>query len=143
MRAFCRRNQLKAISMHGPVGFVYISLEPFILILKTFMSIKKKKKPTTTTKNNKRKTVKKLLFFSVFFILNMLRIPQNLRERAIGMLNAGMTTNVVAMNIGCSTRAIRNHRQRFQATGCTEDLPRSGRPRVTRRGNDRYIWSTH
>ena len=33
-------------------------------------------------------------------------IPQNLHENAIGMLNAGMTMNAVAMNIGCSTRAI-------------------------------------
>ena len=48
-------------------------------------------------------------------------IPQNLREGAIGMLNAGMTMNVVAMNIGCSARAIRHPRQRFQATGRTED----------------------
>ena len=51
----------------------------------------------------------------------MPRIPQTLRERAIGMLNAGMTMNAAAMNIGCSTRAIRHLRQRFQATGRTED----------------------
>ena len=36
----------------------------------------------------------------------MPRIPQNLPKLAIGMLNAGMTMNVVAMNIGCSTPAI-------------------------------------
>ena len=35
----------------------------------------------------------------------MPRIPQNVRERDIGMLNAGMTMNAVAMNIGCYTRA--------------------------------------
>ena len=33
----------------------------------------------------------------------MPRIPQNLRERATGMLNAGMAINAVAVNIGCST----------------------------------------
>jgi hypothetical protein len=38
-------------------------------------------------------------------------ITQNLRERAIGMLNAGMTMKAVAMNFGCSTRAIRHHIQ--------------------------------
>ena len=38
----------------------------------------------------------------------MPRSPQNLRERAIGMLNAVMTRNTVAMTIGCSTRAIRD-----------------------------------
>ena len=36
---------------------------------------------------------------SVFFIFDMPRIPQNLRERDIGMLNAGMTMNAVAMNV--------------------------------------------
>ena len=55
-----------------------------------------------------RKDVEKntVFFFSVFFIFDMLRIPQNSRERAIGMLNAGMTMNAAAMNIGCSTCAI-------------------------------------
>ena len=57
-------------------------------------------------------------------------IPQNLRKRATGMLNAGMTMNAVAMNIECATRAIRHLRQRFQATGCTEDRQHIGRPRV-------------
>ena len=47
----------------------------------------------------------------------MPRIPQDLRERAIGILNADMTMDAVAMNIGCSTRAIRHLMQRFQATG--------------------------
>jgi hypothetical protein len=38
-----------------------------------------------------------------------LRVKKNLRELAIGMLNAGMTMNAVAMNIRvCSTRAIRH-----------------------------------
>ena len=73
----------------------------------------------------------------------MPKIPQNLRERAIGMLIAGMTIKAVAMNPGCSTRAILHLRQRFQATGRTEDRPRSGRPRVTTRGQDRYIRNTH
>ena len=68
-----------------------------------------------------------LFQFSFFF---MPRIPQNLRERAFGMLNAGMTMNAVAMNIGSSTRAIRHLRQRFQPTGRTEDRPRRERPRI-------------
>ena len=73
----------------------------------------------------------------------MPRIPQNLRERAFGILNAGMTMNSVGMNIGCSTRAIRYLRQRFQATGHTEDRSHTeDRPSVTTRGQDRYIWNT-
>ena len=67
----------------------------------------------------------------------MPRIPKKLRQRAIGMLNAGMTMNGVALNIGCSTRAIRHLRQCVQATGHTEDRRRSGRQRVTTRGQER------
>ena len=55
----------------------------------------------------------------------MPRIPQNIREHAIGMLNGGMTMNAVAMNIGCSTHAISHLKQRFQTTECSEDRPRS------------------
>ena len=69
----------------------------------------------------------------------MPKITENLRERTIGMLNAGMTMNDVAMSIGCSTRAIRHLRQRFQARRHAEDRPHSGRPRVTARGQDSYI----
>ena len=66
----------------------------------------------------------------------MPRIPQILREHAIGTLNAGMNT-------GCVTRAIRHLRQRFQATGRMEYRSRSGRPRVMTRCQDRYIRNTH
>ena len=51
------------------------------------------------------------------------------------MLNAGMTMNSVGMNTGCSTRAIRHPRQRFQATRRTEDRPRSELPSDTTRGH--------
>ena len=59
------------------------------------------------------------------------------------MRNAGMTMNAVAMNIGCSTRAIRHLWQRFRATGHTEHRPCSRRPRATTSGQDRYIRNTH
>ena len=51
----------------------------------------------------------------------MTRIPQNLLEHSIGMLNAGMIMNAIGMNIGCSTYAIRHLRQHFQATVHTEE----------------------
>jgi hypothetical protein len=59
-------------------------------------------------------------------------MPQNLRERAIGMLNAGMTMNANGMNTVWSTSAISHLRQRFKATGRTEgrhvvDVHASGR----------------
>ena len=59
----------------------------------------------------RKRHFKKIFFFSsVFFTFDMPRIPQNLCERAIGIHNAGMTMNAVAMSIGCSTRAIRHLR---------------------------------
>ena len=73
----------------------------------------------------------------------MPRIPNNLRERAIGMLDAGMSTEHVARHVGCSSRAIRNLRIRFRTTVSTNDLPRRGRPHVKTRGPDRYIMNTH
>ena len=73
----------------------------------------------------------------------MPRIPNKLREWAIGMLNAGMSTEHVVRHVRCYSRAIRNLRIRFRMTGSTNDLPRRGRPRVTTRGKDRYIMNTH
>ena len=113
--------------MHGPVEFVFN-------IFKTFQS------DFIELNINKKKTLKNT--FSSSF-LDMPRIAQNLRERAIGMFNAGMTMNAVVVDIGRSTRAIRHLGQRFQATGHTEDRPRSRRPRVTTHGQDRYIRNTH
>jgi hypothetical protein len=59
----------------------------------------------------------------------MPKILQNLRECATGMLNDSLLIDVVAMNIGYLTRVIPHLRKHFQATGCTEDRPRIGRPR--------------
>ena len=70
-------------------------------------------------------------------------IPNNLHERVIGMLDAGMSTELVARHVGCSSRAIRNLCIRLRTIGSTNDLPRRGRPRVTTRGQDSYIMNTH
>ena len=80
--------------------------------------------------------------FSLDFIFFMPRILQNLRKCAIGMLNADM--NAVAMNTGYSTCAIRHLRQRFHASGHTEDRPCSGHLLWVRmHGQDHYILNTH
>ena len=63
----------------------------------------------------------------------MPRLPNNLRDRAIGMLHAGMLTEHVTRHVGCSSRAIRN----LRTTGSTKELLRRGRPCVTTRGQDR------
>ena len=73
----------------------------------------------------------------------MPRIPQNMRERAIGMMQAGKRTIDIARQLGTSARTIRRLRERFNTTGETKDRPRSGRPRVTTRGQDRYIVTSH
>ena len=70
-------------------------------------------------------------------------IFNNIRERAIGMLDAGMSTEHVARHVGCSSRAIRILRIRFRTSGSANDLPQRGRPRVAMRGQDRYIMNTH
>ena len=44
----------------------------------------------------------------------MPRIPNNLRERAIGMLDAGLSIEHVARHVGRSRRAIRNLRIDFE-----------------------------
>ena len=75
-------------------------------------------------------------------IFSMPRIPSNLRKRTIGMFGAGMSTEHVARHVRSSSRVIRNLRIRFQTTGSSNDLPRRGRPRVTTRGQDRYIVNT-
>ena len=73
----------------------------------------------------------------------MPRIAKHLRERAVGMLEAGASTEDVAAQVGSSVQAVRSLRRRFVQTGSTEDLPRSGRPRVTTPAQDRYILNQH
>ena len=52
----------------------------------------------------------RFLYGSIF---SMPRISNNLNERAIGMLDAGMSTEHVASHVGCSIRAIQNLCIRF------------------------------
>ena len=67
-----------------------------------------------------------------YIYFSMPRIPNNLRERVIGMLDAGMSTEHVARHVGYSSRAIRNLRITFRTTRSTNDLPRRGCPRDTK-----------
>ena len=74
----------------------------------------------------------------------MPRVPAHLRESAIGMLQqGGMRTAEVAWEIKCNVRTVRCLRQRYRETERTADCPRSGRPRVTTPGQDRYIRTSH
>ena len=73
----------------------------------------------------------------------MPRVAPEMRERAVGMLMAGMSTEQVATAVGTTSRTIRRLRQRLRETGKTADRPRSGRPRVTTPGQDRRIVISH
>lgn len=73
----------------------------------------------------------------------MPRLSENERMRAIGMLEAGITQNVVARRFMVHRNTIQSLWTRFQATGHSRDQPRSGRPRVTSRRQDNHIRHTH
>ena len=73
----------------------------------------------------------------------MPRLNNDERNQAIGMLNAGMSTTVVSRHFGCTRNTIERLRKRFRVTGHVADRPRSGRPRVTTAGDDRYIVLQH
>ena len=73
----------------------------------------------------------------------MLRLNNDERNQAIGMLNAGMSETVVSRHLGCTLKTIERLRRRFRVTGKVADRPRSDRPRVTTAADDRYIVLQH
>lgn len=73
----------------------------------------------------------------------MPRLSPQQRARAYGMLEAGRNARDVARHFGVSEWNIHEIRRRHTQSGSFEDRPRSGRPRVTSRRQDRYIVLTH
>lgn len=73
----------------------------------------------------------------------MPRLAAEMRERAVGMLMAGMSQEQVARTVGTTSRTIRRLTQRLRETGKTADTPRSGRPRVTTPAQDRRMVTSH
>lgn len=71
------------------------------------------------------------------------RLSMQERERAIGMLQAGMAARQVARRMNCSHSTVIRLSQRNAATGSTADRRRSGQPRVTTPAQDRYIRQLH
>ena len=61
------------------------------------------------------------------------------RERAIGMLTAGMSATDVARHFQRHESTISRLLNRFQQTGNVADLPRSDRPRKTTPRKDRFL----
>ena len=69
----------------------------------------------------------------------MPRLDKVNRERAIGMLDAGLFQAEVARRFGVYRTTINRLVGRLRRTQSTDDRPRSGRPRVTSHVQDRYI----
>ena len=61
------------------------------------------------------------------------------RQRAVGMLHAGMTARAVARHFNRHESTISRLRNRLRETGRVNDRPRSGRPRKTTPREDRHI----
>ena len=61
------------------------------------------------------------------------------RSRAIAWLQNGDSIRSVARRLQKSPSVIHRLRERFHTTGGVQDRPRSGRPRVTTRAEDRYV----
>ena len=73
----------------------------------------------------------------------MTRLNQNQRLRAIGMLESGRRHADVAVQFGVSRVTVRRFAGRYRTSGSVANRPRSGRPRVTTRAQDRHIRTSH
>ena len=66
-------------------------------------------------------------------------MPFEQRERAIGMLTAGMSARDVALYFQRQKSTVSRLLDKFQETGNVADRPRSGRPRKTTSREDRFL----
>lgn len=73
----------------------------------------------------------------------MPRLTENERLRAMGMCEAGMSQNLVAMHFGVHRNTIQALWRRYREVGTVADRRRSGRPRVTSRQQDNHIRLVH
>ena len=64
----------------------------------------------------------------------MPQICQILRERAVGMLSAGMSTRAVARELNVNFSTISHLQQHFREFGTTSNRPHNRRPRVASPG---------
>ena len=84
-----------------------------------------------------------ILKIRIFTRTSMLRLRQNDRERAVGIVQPGMTHQAVADHSNVSritiVRLMISHRQ----TGRTNDRPRNGFPRVTSQRQYRHLRLIH
>ena len=67
------------------------------------------------------------------------KLSETDRSRALGCIDAGMRSREIARRFRTSHQTINRIMQRYRHSGQFKDLPRSGRPRVTTRAEDRYV----
>ncbi len=73
----------------------------------------------------------------------MPQISQVFRERAIGMLTAGMSTRAVARELNVHFSTISRLQRRFREFGSTSNRPHNRRPRITTLAQDHHIQHLH
>jgi len=68
-----------------------------------------------------------------------MKLSNEQRARAVGMLEAGVNQAVVAREFGVHRSTISRLQSKFRETNTVADPPRAGRPRVTTLRQDRTI----